>query len=87
MDAHDRLVAGIRCLQVLEKLSEYVDGELTPADKEKIDAHLQGCDWCERFGGEFSRLVSGLREDLETSTDAGEELAERILAKTGPSRD
>jgi hypothetical protein len=49
--AHDREVAGLRCTQVLAHLSDYLDGELDPQTRAQVEAHVQGCDWCERFGG------------------------------------
>lgn len=61
---HDRRVAGIRCGEVLEDLSAYVDGQLPPDRVETIRAHLRGCDWCERFGGRFAAAVALLRAEL-----------------------
>jgi len=58
--AHDREVAGIRCLEVLARLSDYIDDELDPDVRARIDAHLAGCDWCERFGAGFSRALRSL---------------------------
>lgn len=65
MKAHDRDVAGIRCFEVLEKLSAYLDGELDAAEVERIDTHLEGCNWCERFGGHFAAVVTALRLHLQ----------------------
>ncbi len=67
----DRVVAGLRCRDVLEGLASYADGTL-PADLvAKVNAHLQGCDYCERFGGEYAALVARLRELLsEDGADA-----------------
>ena len=64
MKAHDREVAGIRCTEVLERLSEYLDGQLDDAEVARIDRHLQGCTWCERFGGRFAAAIAGLRLHL-----------------------
>jgi anti-sigma factor RsiW len=61
---HDRRVAGIRCAEVLEDLSDYVDGQLPPDRTEAIQAHLRACDWCERFGGRFASAVALLRAEL-----------------------
>ncbi len=59
-----RVVAGIRCGEVLQRLSDYIDGELTPADAQRIEEHLLGCDWCEQFGGDFATAVNALRRQL-----------------------
>lgn len=81
--AEDREVAGIRCMQVLVKLDDYIADALPEADREQIEAHLRGCDWCTRFGGRYASLVSTLRGSLvkskDTSQDDARKLAELIL--------
>jgi anti-sigma factor RsiW len=75
--AHDRDVAGIRCSEVLQRLSEYFDGELSPEQARAIEAHTAGCDWCARFGGDFSHAVERLRSNAQPpSIDPA--LAERL---------
>jgi anti-sigma factor RsiW len=58
----ERVVAGLRCTEVLARLSDYVDGELAPDELTRVKAHVAGCDVCERFGGRFAAVVRGLRE-------------------------
>lgn len=60
----EKQVGGIGCFQVLEVLSDYLDGELEPELKVKVEAHLAGCEQCTRFGGEFGAVVKALRERL-----------------------
>lgn len=60
----DREVAGVRCRDVLEHLSAYVDGELDEERVLEVDGHLLGCGRCERFGGRFAEVVAGLRREL-----------------------
>lgn len=57
----EKVIAGISCSQVLERLSDYLDGDLPPEGREQVEAHLRGCDGCSRFGGEFKATVSALR--------------------------
>lgn len=64
MKAHDRSVAGIRCTEVLDDLSDYLDGDLAADRVRRIEAHLKGCDWCERFGGDFADAITALRARL-----------------------
>lgn len=60
----DRNVAGITCSAVLAVLSDYLDGEVTDAVRAQVNAHLAGCDVCERFGGRFATTVGALRKHL-----------------------
>lgn len=80
--AHDREVAGIRCAEVLERLSDYVDGDLDGAERARIDAHLAGCDWCERFGGAFVATLGRVRGGL-----AAEPVRPGLLARLDAALD
>ena len=57
-------IAGLSCGQVLERLSDYLDGDLSPGDRDRLEAHLRGCDRCARFGGELRAVVGALRSHL-----------------------
>ena len=59
--AIEREVAGMRCGEVLAELSDYLDGDLDPARRAQVEAHLQGCEACERFGSDFMTAVYALR--------------------------
>lgn len=60
----DRVVAGMRCRQVLERLSGYLDGDLPAPEAAQVEAHVRSCDWCERFGGQFAGSVALLKREL-----------------------
>jgi anti-sigma factor RsiW len=36
----------VTCEQVLQQLSNYIDGEVTPELRAEIEAHLRGCHRC-----------------------------------------
>lgn len=57
----DRVVAGLRCRDVLASLSEFLDGTLASDRVAAIQAHLEGCSTCAQFGTEMSHLLSSLR--------------------------
>lgn len=59
----DRLVAGLRCRDVLADLSEYLDGNLGAERVAAIQAHLAECDNCARFGGNVAEIVTALRSE------------------------
>jgi anti-sigma factor (TIGR02949 family) len=60
----DDQVAGIRCSEVLARLSDYLDGEVSPDERARIEAHVQACENCARFGGAFAATVGALRRTL-----------------------
>lgn len=76
--AHDREVGGIRCFEVLERLSDYLDEDVSEETRARIEAHLRGCDWCERFGGRFQGAVEELRQTLDAQTTVPREVSQRL---------
>lgn len=78
MDDRDREVGGLRCGEVLERLSAYVDGELDDGAVRLVDAHLRGCDRCERFGGRFAHVVAALRKELAGAEELSREVETRL---------
>lgn len=81
----DRLVAGLRCRDVLVHLSDFMDGELSPELAEQITAHLAECDWCERFGDRMGAVVGRLRGALaeDVPADVVARLRNRIRRDAG----
>jgi len=74
----ERLVAGMRCSEVLAALSDFLDGDLPSARREQILAHLRGCDWCEHFGGRMSDLIASLRRELSEPAPLDASIARRL---------
>lgn len=79
--AEERNVAGLRCGEVLQRLSDYVDGAVTAEESAAIAGHLRGCDWCERFGGSFSSMVAELRSSLNEAEPLDEEVEQRLRVR------
>ena len=77
----ERTVGGIRCSEVLELLTEYVDGELDVAGAQKIENHLLGCPNCERFGRNFGAMVVSLRQESEQSETVQLDVMTRLLSE------
>ena len=78
----DRLAGGLWCHDVLERLSDYLDGELSAEERQHVEAHLRGCEECTTFGGEFARTVGALRQHLlhEDTAPLPEGLRSRLLS-------
>jgi anti-sigma factor RsiW len=60
---HEHSPADPACLEVFEKLSEFLDGELSPQDCDHIQEHIRDCEPCVAFV-----------ESLKTSIRASHEL-------------
>ena len=74
----NRVVAGLRCLDVLDLLPDYVDGELRAGTVDDVNAHLTECDHCERFGGQYASTVAALRGALLTDATLDAARTERL---------
>jgi anti-sigma factor (TIGR02949 family) len=81
----EKVVAGLRCGEVLDRLSDYLDGELAAEERERLEAHLRGCEGCARFGGELGATVRALRAHLgaERLPSGFEERLRRALDRDG----
>lgn len=78
-----RHVGGLWCGEVLERLSDYLDGDTSPEQRAAIEAHLRGCDDCTRFGGEFGAIVQAVRAKLGGDEDVPASVAAGLDARLG----
>lgn len=78
----EREVAGLRCSQVLAGLTEYLEGGLDPALRRRVEAHVGGCDLCERFGGAFGGVVKAIRS---SASEPPREVLDRLEARLRPA--
>jgi hypothetical protein len=73
------------CVQVEERLSDYLDNALTPSERVEFREHLDACSRCAPLFAQVSRITEQLRAlELEPEPPA---LAGRILDQTlGPRK-
>jgi len=55
----------VRCIEVVELVTHYLDGALDVDDKQSVEAHLAGCEHCTIF-------VSQIRLTVKLSAAAGQ---------------
>ncbi len=74
------VIAGVRCREVLDELSEFLDGTMAGERRAMVEAHLAACDRCARFGGDVARVISQLRDSLGAPTPLAQDRAAQLLA-------
>lgn len=67
------------CKASLELLREYLEGELSPEVREKLEAHLGGCTPCEDFVRSYRATPELCRRALDAN-DVPDEVAESLTA-------
>lgn len=82
----ERRIAGLYCREVLAFLPDFLDGELPPDRKARVEEHLRGCDWCERFGGEYAEAVEALRRTLAEAPPVPDALRQRLRTRLDSER-
>ncbi len=76
----EKVVADLSCSEVLAWLSDYLDGDLSPAQRAQVEGHLRGCEGCTRFGGEFTTTVRALKTHLARATGLTDPVRSRLRA-------
>ncbi|HEY8643753.1 MAG TPA: zf-HC2 domain-containing protein [Candidatus Dormibacteraeota bacterium] len=56
----------MNCRQVVELMTDYLEGALAPADRRRFEAHLSGCDGCTEY-------LRQLRTSMALARRLGEE--------------
>ncbi|HEV8421219.1 MAG TPA: zf-HC2 domain-containing protein [Actinomycetota bacterium] len=59
----------LTCSELVEVITEYLDGALSPADRARFDAHLDLCEGCRNYLDQMRltiRAVGRLREEAIT---------------------
>lgn len=70
------------CLEVFEKLSEYLDGELSPADCAEIQEHIRDCQPCVAFVESLKTSISASNQlrPCEPAHELPEAVREKLKA-------
>ncbi|WP_157998404.1 zf-HC2 domain-containing protein [Desulfosporosinus sp. OT] len=68
----------LECHESLERISEYIDGELCDTEYGEIKVHLLSCQNCQNVAREFQMLHEKVQQSLE-NTPVPIDLEQRIL--------
>src|SRR3954464_9367362 len=68
--------------EIAEQLSEYLDDELTPAERDAVEAHLRECGECASTLEDLRRVVHGAASlrDATPAADLWPDIAARIAS-------
>ncbi|MCA9668434.1 MAG: zf-HC2 domain-containing protein [Myxococcales bacterium] len=79
--AEQQIIGGLSCGDVLARLSDYLDDDLSAEERAAVEEHLRGCRWCEELGGAVSAVVGSLREHLGTAPTVDDDVARRLAER------
>ena len=57
-----RALPELPCADLVEVVTDYLEGDLGPVDRERFDAHLLECPDCVEYVGQIRLTVRALRE-------------------------
>lgn len=45
------------CQELVEVITDYLEGALSPGDRARFETHLAGCELCDRYVEQFRRTI------------------------------
>ena len=66
----------MKCRDVVELMTDYLEGALSPADRARFEEHIAGCDGCRAYMEQLraTRRVTGRQADEPVPESLREEL-------------
>jgi anti-sigma factor RsiW len=70
-------VGELTCQELVELVTDYLEGALAPAERARFEAHLAGCPGCTRYVEQIRATiaVAGRTRELEDRPDMAQLLA------------
>ena len=53
---------GLTCRELVELVTDYLEGALTPAERARFEAHIAGCEACTTYIEQMRRMLAVLGE-------------------------
>jgi anti-sigma factor RsiW len=66
----------LTCKELVELVTDYLEGALTDGDRARFDAHIAGCDGCTRYLAQMKETIrlSGMLTEEQIPADQRETL-------------
>jgi anti-sigma factor RsiW len=61
----------VKCNEISDKLSLYIDNELSHEEMQQVEEHLLSCEKCQKILDEYKNLISVLRNLPEEEPPVG----------------
>lgn len=61
--------AEMQCREVIGLVTEYLEGTIADAERERLEAHLGGCEWCDRYIDQTRSVIGALGRLDEGAAD------------------
>jgi anti-sigma factor RsiW len=71
-------VDGLTCQELVELVTDYLEGALAPAERARFEAHVAGCSGCERYLDQMRATVALARGSR--AVEAGPEVSALLSA-------
>jgi anti-sigma factor RsiW len=78
----ERQVAGLWCSEVLARIYDFLDDQLAPDERARVEEHLAGCSVCASFGGKAAAVAAAVRARLSDPPPVSADLEQRLLGLT-----
>jgi len=63
-------VNALSCQELVELVTEYLDGTLSRRDRRRFESHIAGCGNCTRYLEQFRRTIAAMGTLRESDVDA-----------------
>lgn len=73
-----KLERDMTCTEIVELITEYLEGGLSTADRERFEEHIGFCDWCLAYLDQMRHTISVVGEIREE--DLPDELQQSLLS-------
>jgi anti-sigma factor RsiW len=61
----------LTCKQLVELVSDYIEGALSPGLRDAFEQHIAGCDGCDRYVAQMRLTIAMLGKLTEDSIEPG----------------